>query len=472
MVVTVHRERRPDQRREPAAGLGRHGHRAEHVAARAVLVVSHQVGRVLVEAPARVHRHHLHAATHAQHRQHRGLGRVQERELPRVPVGPPVGRARVRFGVVVGRVDVGAPADHQSVEAGDHGVRRAGPVDGRQQHRHAAACDHRLGVLRGQHVGAPVPHPPPGLFPVGREPDQGSVHRGAHRVLTLGDVGPGDATVDQECVRGHERRVVGGEEEDRRGHLLWLAEPAHGPVHQPSRRPLGVAGEQLLQQRSVHGSRAQRVHAHALTRELHAELARHREHAALGRRIGDLRGGRPHHRHERRGVDDRPPALLQHVGQRGLAAQVDRGQVDLLHPPPGIEVGVQDRVVLRRADAGVVERDVDRAVGVLGGLEERVDLVLVGDVDMDVRRDVAAAQLLDDLRAPGLQAADDDLGALGDEPAYRRQADARATAGDDRDPVLHLSRHVLPLVLRDLRESLMVWGVATAQIVWFTRVPG
>ena len=40
-------------------------------------------------------------------------------------------------------------------------------------------------------------------------------------------------------------------------------------------------------------------------------------------------------------------------------------------------------------DAGVVEGDVDRAVGLLGGREERVDLVLVGDVDVDVRRDAA-----------------------------------------------------------------------------------
>ena len=78
-----------------------------------------------------------------------------------------------------------------------------------------------------------------------------------------------------------------------------------------------------------------------------------------------------------------PRALLAHVGQRRLAAQVDAGQVDLLHPAPGVELGVQDRVVVRRRDPGVVERDVDAAVGLLRRREQEVDLLLVGDVALD-----------------------------------------------------------------------------------------
>jgi hypothetical protein len=59
-----------------------------------------------------------------------------------------------------------------------------------------------------------------------------------------------------------------------------------------------------------------------------------------------------------------------------------------------------------------------------------------------VRRHVGAAQLVDDLRAPVVgQVADDDLGALRDEPLHGGQADARAAAGDDRDPVLDASCH-------------------------------
>jgi hypothetical protein len=41
-------------------------------------------------------------------------------------------------------------------------------------------------------------------------------------------------------------------------------------------------------------------------------------------------------------------------GSAGLAAQVDAGQVDLLHRGATLEVGVEDRVVLGRGDAGVV----------------------------------------------------------------------------------------------------------------------
>ena len=123
-----------------------------------------------------------------------------------------------------------------------------------------------------------------------------------------------------------------------------------------------------------------------------------------------------------------PGALLEHVGERGLAAQVDAGQVHLLHPPPGVEVGVQDRVVLRRRDAGVVERDVDRAVGVLRGLEQRVDLLLVGHVDLDEGREVGAAELAHQLVAALLvDVADDDLGALLDEALDGRQPDARSS---------------------------------------------
>ena len=60
-------------------------------------------------------------------------------------------------------------------------------------------------------------------------------------------------------------------------------------------------------------------------------------------------------------IEPRPCAL--HVGQHRLAAQVDRGQVDVLHPPPRLQAGVEDRVVVRRGDPRVVERDVDAAVG-------------------------------------------------------------------------------------------------------------
>ncbi len=156
-----------------------------------------------------------------------------------------------------------------------------------------------------------------------------------------------------------------------------------GHVHQPALCAHGVLREQLLEQRRVHRPRTERVDPDALPGELDSELARHRQDPTLGGAVGDLRGGGTHHRDERGGVDDRPLALLEHVRQRRLAAVVDRGQVDLLHPSPGIDPGLEDRPVLGRRDPGVVERDVDAAVGAVRLLEEVLHRRSVGHVHLD-----------------------------------------------------------------------------------------
>src|SRR6202034_2970799 len=75
-----------------------------------------------------------------------------------------------------------------------------------------------------------------------------------------------------------------------------------------------------------------------------------------------------------------------------LAAQVDRGEVDLLDPAPGVDAGGQDRAVLRGGDARVVERDVDAPVPLRHRLVEPLHVVLVGHVGGDER----AAGLLGD----------------------------------------------------------------------------
>ncbi len=99
-------------------------------AAGAVRLVVDEVGHVLVEDAARVHRHHLHAAAHAQHRQLRRVGSHEQGQLPGVAVGAPVARARVRLGAVRRRVDVGAAADDQGVQPRHDRLRRAGGATG------------------------------------------------------------------------------------------------------------------------------------------------------------------------------------------------------------------------------------------------------------------------------------------------------------------------------------------------------
>src|SRR5918998_2309898 len=207
-----------------------------------------------------------------------------------------------------------------------------------------------------------------------------------HRDLLLFrcNVCPGEAAVNQEGGGRDVRGLVRGEEEGAVGDLGSLREPAHRQVDEPSLGLLRVLGEELLQERRVHGARAQRVCPHPLPGELHAELAAHGEHTALGGGVGDLGGRGPHHRDEGSRVDDRATAALQEVRDAVLAAEVDRLQVHVLDPLPGVQLRLQDRVVVRRGDAGVVEQDVDPAEAPGGLPVHGLHVFGVGDVGVDV----------------------------------------------------------------------------------------
>ena len=138
------------------------------------------------------------------------------------------------------------------------------------------------------------------------------------------DVRGGDAAVDDERRAGHERRVVGGEEQRGLGQLLGLPEPAHRDVHQPA-RPAGRdrrAAPRAAASRSGPGHSAfarmpWRAYSTAISRVID-------EHAALARGVRDLRGRRAHQRDERRDVDDRAAARLEHRRDPGPAARATR----------------------------------------------------------------------------------------------------------------------------------------------------
>jgi signal transduction histidine kinase len=190
-------------------------------------------------------------------------------------------------------------------------------------------------------LAAASPQPETQTPPAAQPPRPEATLEGRH-------VRAGYPAVDEERRGGDERGVVAGQERDRGGDLLGLGEPAHRHVHEPALGPLRVGREKLAQQRRVHRPRAQRVDPDPLARELHAELTGHGQHAALGRGVGDLRRGRAHHGDERGGVHDGPAPLRAHVADRFLTAQVHRGQVDLLHPAPGVKPGSKNRIVVRR----------------------------------------------------------------------------------------------------------------------------
>ena len=182
-------------------------------------------------------------------------------------------------------------------------------------------------------------------------------------------------------------------------------------------------GEQLVEHRRVHRPGTQRVHPDALAGELHAELAAHREHATLRRGVGDLRRRRTHHGHERRDVDDRAAALALHVRETCLAAQVHRREVHVLHPAPHLEAGGEDRVVVGRRDARVVERHVDRAEPLERGRERWPPRRLR-------KRHVSAHEQAVDLGRGGgarvrfVESSDHDVRALGGKTVGGRQPDA------------------------------------------------
>ena len=136
-----------------------------------------------------------------------------------------------------------------------------------------------------------------------------------------------------------------------------LRQPSHRHVDQAPRARGGLA-QQILEQRRVDRAGAQRVGADPAPRVLDRDLARHREHAALARRVGDLRGRRAHHRHEGRGVDDRAAARAQQRRDPVLAAEEDALQVHAHHLVEDVLGRVDRRAVRGREDAGVVEEHV------------------------------------------------------------------------------------------------------------------
>ena len=141
-------------------------------------------------------------------------------------------------------------------------------------------------------------------------------------------VGGGDAAVDQQRLPGHERRLVGGEEQRAVGDLDRLAEATHRHVHEAA-LALGVVGQELGEQRREHRARAQRVGADPLAGVDHGDLAGHRQHRPLRRGVGDLRRRRAEVGHERGDVDDAAAARVEHRRDAVAAAPGDAGDVDV-----------------------------------------------------------------------------------------------------------------------------------------------
>ena len=166
-------------------------------------------------------------------------------------------------------------------------------------------------------------------------------------------------------------------------------------------------------------------------RELHGELAAHREHRALRRRVRDLRRRRAEDRDERRDVDHRAAAPLEQVRDPVLAAEEDALRVHGLHAVPRLDR--RCRAPTRRRPARCprccrgrrCRRSARRSSRIIAAT-----LRLVGDVDLERerrRRRTVADRLLGGAE---LHVGDADLRALLREEDRRLAAHAAAGAGD------------------------------------------
>ena len=202
-------------------------------------------------------------------------------------------------------------------------------------------------------------------------------------------------------------------------------------MDEPPRGSLGIAREQLAQQRRVDRPRAQRVDAHATARELHAELSRKRQHAPLRGGVGDLRDRRPHHGDERGGVDHRAPARVEQMRDAVLAAQKDAAQVRVLDALPHLERGLEHRGVLAGIDSRVVEKHVDAAELLARACIDRAHLPLVADVSLQRKGALGALAQVDAHH----------IRALGFELPRRLCADAAGGPRDHAHLVLQAAAH-------------------------------
>ena len=141
---------------------------------------------------------------------------------------------------------------------------------------------------------------------------------------------------------------------------IGLAEATHRDVHEAA-LALGVVGQELGEQRREHRARAQGVGPDALAGVDHGDLAGHRQHRALRRRVGDLRRGGTQVGDEGGDVDDAAAARLEHRRDAVPAAAGDAGDVDVEHVLPRGVAGVRRAVVVAGRDAGVVVEHVEAA---------------------------------------------------------------------------------------------------------------
>ena len=326
--------------------------------------------------------------------------------------------------------------------------------------------DRVVGVVRrGGHCGAQlVRH---GRVVAGREP-LGPLPQGGRVPLAVEDHDeaavpqPVDHQVGQ-LVQGLHRHALGlqvGHRHGRRG---------AGPLPGQLGRAVAVRGPQP----GVEQAAARRVeHGGPHPGGLGGELGRQALGQAGDRALGGGVHGRLGHRGDRPvgggGVDhDALLAAGQHAGHERLDAVGHAEHVHAEGPRPVVGGRLPDEAA-GRPDAGVVAQHVDRPVGGVGGLGQRLDRGGRGHVGGHADHVGAAARQVGDGPVEGalLDVGQHEPHALGGEPLGQGPPDAAGAAGDDGDLPLQLHQLLLGHRCTSARagpmRSTMSWTAPTS----------
>src|SRR5260370_926265 len=146
------------------------------------------------------------------------------------------------------------------------------------------------------------------------------------------------AAIDYEFRPRHERRLVGGEEQDHVRNFLWCTRP----LHRSQRRDrLELILRQDVRHRSLDHPGMDRIDANPVRSIVNrADLAQHAD-SALGSMIGSRSSGTDYSVN-RRDVDDRAAAPLPHRRNRGLHPEPHALLLDRDHAVPFLFAGIFD----------------------------------------------------------------------------------------------------------------------------------
>src|SRR5690606_6717389 len=185
------------------------------------------------------------------------------------------------------------------------------------------------------------------------------------------------------------------------------------------------------------------AHRHALPGAIQRHALGVVAHGCLARGVGSRRWN-PDDARARRDVDDRTGAGLPHGTDGVLAAEEHAVQVGLVDRAPGLQRGVlrvvRHGLALEPGDAGIVDDDVQPAVGAQDRLRGIAPCLLVAHVQAHGARRIAKRRR-DDGGAGLVDVGDVDRRAFGRERPGDRLADSTRGAGDEG--YLVLKTHVV-----------------------------